>query len=62
MTKKPYYLGIDLGAASVKTGVVSPEKRLKSTYVADTAGKGKDAKQVLGAILSSARQALAFGR
>ncbi len=57
MTEKPYYLGIDLGATSVKTGVVSPEKDLKATFVIDTAGK--DAKEVLEAILASVRQAVA---
>lgn len=57
MTKKLYYLGIDLGASSVKTGVVSPEKDLKATFVVDTAGK--DAKGVIEAIFASVRQALA---
>ena len=57
MTEKPYYLGIDLGASSVKAGVVSHEKDLRATSVADTAGK--DAKQVLEAIFVSTRQALA---
>ena len=57
MTEKPYYLGIDLGATSVKTGVVSAEKELKATVAVDTAGK--DAKGVLEAIFTSARQAVA---
>ncbi len=57
MTKKPYYLGIDLGASSVKTGVVSTEKNLKATFVGDTAGK--DAKGVLKAIFTSVRQVIA---
>lgn len=58
MTKESYYLGIDLGATSVKTGVVSATKDLIATSAVNTADKnGKD--EVLEAIISSARKAVA---
>jgi len=57
MPEGPYYLGIDLGGSSVKTGVVSGGKDLKATFSVDTAGK--DAKGVLAAIFSSVQQAMA---
>jgi len=51
------YLGIDLGASSVKAGVLSADKQLLSTVAVPTARRKRQA--VLDAIVDSARQAVA---
>ena len=51
-----YYLGIDLGATTVKAGVVSAQKRLQASFAVETANRtGQD---VLEGIIHSARQAV----
>lgn len=57
MTKDSFYLGIDLGATSVKSGVVSADKKLLSTVAVPTAKQKYQ--DVLDAIIDSARQAVA---
>ena len=57
MTKDSFYLGIDLGATSVKSGVVSAEKKLLSSVAVPTARQKRQ--DVLDAIIDSARQAVA---
>ena len=39
MPEGPYYLEIDLGGTSVKTGVVSAGRDLKASFSVDTSGK-----------------------
>ena len=57
MTSHSHYLGIDLGATTVKAGVVSAQKNLQATIAAETANqKGTD---VLQRIIDCARQAVA---
>ena len=59
MTKDRYCLGIDLGATSVKAGVVSADKadkKLLSTVAVPTAQRKRQ--DVLDAIVASARQAV----
>ena len=56
-TKQSYHLGIDLGATTVKAGVVSAQKNLQATFAVETANqKGSD---VLERIINCARQAVA---
>lgn len=57
MTNQSYYLGIDLGATTVKAGVVSAQKNLQATVALETAGQ--TGKVVLERIIDSARQAIA---
>ncbi|NIA07397.1 MAG: ROK family protein [Actinobacteria bacterium] len=59
MAKDSFYLGIDLGATSVKAGVVSADKddkKLLSTVAVPTAQRNRQ--DVLDAIIHSARQAV----
>ena len=56
MTKEAIYLGIDLGATTVKAGVVANRTDVLAGSSTDTAGKTGD--KVLQGIISSARQAV----
>ena len=57
MAKDAHYLGIDLGATSVKTGVIFDRNIIKATASVETAGK--TGQEVTKAIISSVHQAVA---